>query len=378
MQSFTVAVQFFSERMDNKFFPDILDMLERCVEAGKVPLELVTLLLHILEKAEQEADKWESFIFIILKVFTSLAREENTRLELIEPIFLKMLKFIAYPQLCAESKELIEAYYCIDFIYSNFHSFVHNHFSNNFHVVEMMLSHLANKLPVIRQQSNQMAVYSPLMGVFSALTDCEDLLQRALENNLTRIFRQVISSLSVTIQEDQEVVRQIYCIISATTACSARFVEMVFADREFLAQLLDNMQNAELEIRLETAWSISNSTCDLTIELLRMVLESNIIEVFCSLFNQYPSLKDIKEDIDWSGMFIEAFGYWLKLGEELVDNDLVLYNPVALKLEESGAVETLKIMADYEMGKTVLTEYFGERYDEYLARRRGLKTKRAL
>ena len=378
MQSFTVAVQFFSERMDNKFFPDILDMLERCVEAGKVPLELVTLLLHILEKAEQEADKWESFIFIILKVFTSLAREENTRLELIEPIFLKMLKFIAYPQLCAESKELIEAYYCIDFIYSNFHAFVHNHFSNNFHVVEMMLSHLANKLPVIRQQSNRIAVYSPLMGVFSALTDCEDLLQRALENNLTRIFRQVISSLSVTIQEDQEVVRQIYCIISATTACSARFVEMVFADREFLAQLLDNMQNAELEIRLETAWSISNSTCDLTIELLRMVLESNIIEVFCSLFNQYPSLKDIKGDIDWSGMFIEAFGYWLKLGEELVDNDLVLYNPVALKLEESGAVETLKIMADYEMGKTVLTEYFGERYDEYLARRRGLKTKRAL
>ena len=88
-------------------------------------------------------------------------------------------------------------------------------------------------------------------------------------------------------------------------------------------------------------------------------------------------LKDIR-DIDWSGIFLEAFLNWLKLGERLVDNDLVLYNPVALKMAESGAVQTLKLMTEYEWAQRIMKENFGENYENYLARRRGMKTKKAL
>src|SRR3990167_3788616 len=316
--------------MDNPHFPAIIDALEQILPED-VPLQLLMLLLQILDKAKQQANK-ETLISRILALFTTYSSERYVCEEIIEPFTVKMFQFISNPELSADSKQFIEAYSCIANIYDQHSEFMDEYLVDHFHLVEMMLSHLTNKLPVTATNPQR----SPLVPVFSEMVHREDIFGKVLAQNITlpQIFRQVIANNAAR----PEVVCHVYSEILHISAASTQFEEMLFADTEFVAQMLDNMQNADLRVRLEAAGIIAMH--NFTIESLRVVLEQNIIiESFCRLFNLYCGTMDITE---FGYLFFRAFGHWLKLGEEFVDNDLVLYNPVALKLEESGAVETLK------------------------------------
>ena len=73
----------------------------------------------------------------------------------------------------------------------------------------------------------------------------------------------------------------------------------------------------------------------------------------------------------------------LKEAEHLVDGNKFLYNPIALQIEEKKGLVLLKKLArDVErdcslVAKRIISGYFGENWENYLARRRGLKTKKA-
>ena len=283
-----------------------------------------------------------------------------------------MLQFVSHPNL--NSTGLIDPYNCIYAICKNFPTLSRDYLLENFYFIETMLMHLATKFPVIRKDEGE-ALYSPLLGVISAIVNCDELCQKLLANGILKLFYEIIAKATPL---DEESVRQIYCIISVSTAGEAKNFEMILADTDFFSQLLDNLQNGSLAIKLETAWSISNSTVFVTVDLLQRVLDKPVIETFCGLFNQYSVLKGT-HTIEWSEMFLEAFENWLVIGDELVDDNLVLYNPVALKIAECGGLDTLKqLEADFALAPKILTHFFGDEYEKYLAWRRGLKTKRAL
>ena len=64
--------------------------------------------------------------------------------------------------------------------------------------------------------------------------------------------------------------------------------------------------------------------------------------------------------------------------EKLVDGE-TLYNPIALQVEEMGGVKILKrLERNHKKAKSINATYFGEKWENYLARRRGLKTKKAV
>ena len=82
---------------------------------------------------------------------------------------------------------------------------------------------------------------------------------------------------------------------------------------------------------------------------------------------------------------LESLEHLLKEAENFVDGNEFLHNPIALQIEERRGLEILKRIGKNEdckktaaIAKRVILKYFGEKWEEYLARRRGLKTKRAL
>ena len=91
-----------------------------------------------------------------------------------------------------------------------------------------------------------------------------------------------------------------------------------------------------------------------------------------TLGNQFGSVEFVK--------LIEGL---LQEAECLVDGSEYLYNPIALQIEECKGVPILKnfeLDDDREtadLSKELIEKYFGENWETYLARRRGLKTKKA-
>ena len=80
---------------------------------------------------------------------------------------------------------------------------------------------------------------------------------------------------------------------------------------------------------------------------------------------------------------LEGLEELLKEAEHLVDGNKFLYNPIALQIEEKkGLVLLKKLTRDVErdcsvVAKRIISGYFGKNWENYLARRRGLKTKKA-
>ena len=91
------------------------------------------------------------------------------------------------------------------------------------------------------------------------------------------------------------------------------------------------------------------------------------------------------EDFNESNVvdILEGLEDLLEEAEHLVDGNKFLYNPIALQIEEKKGLVLLKQLArDVErdcslVAKRIISGYFGENWENYLARRRGLKTKKA-
>ena len=79
---------------------------------------------------------------------------------------------------------------------------------------------------------------------------------------------------------------------------------------------------------------------------------------------------------------LEAMEILLMQADSLVDGNETLYNPIALQIEGKRGLKILKELENSEehgavFAKRINCSYFGEGWENYLARRRGLKTKRA-
>ena len=94
---------------------------------------------------------------------------------------------------------------------------------------------------------------------------------------------------------------------------------------------------------------------------------------------------DGAECVEDTCILLEGLECILEEAENLVDGNEILHNPIALQIEEMRGLKILKRISKNEecqntatIAKRLLSGYFGEKWEEYLARRRGLKTKRAM
>ena len=101
-------------------------------------------------------------------------------------------------------------------------------------------------------------------------------------------------------------------------------------------------------------------------QYVETVLEHGIIAALCYGLN-FPVHEDLPS-------LLEILELALNAGELLVDGEKVLFNPVALHIAEIDALDAFKKLDE---GGKLTQKFFGEKYEEYLARRRGLKTKKA-
>ena len=102
----------------------------------------------------------------------------------------------------------------------------------------------------------------------------------------------------------------------------------------------------------------------------------SVILLLKSLQNENPELEEFDN-------ILEALEILLMQAESLVNGNETLYNPIALQIEGKRGLKILKELENSEdhdasaVAKRINCTYFGEGWENYLARRRGLKTKRA-
>ena len=93
-----------------------------------------------------------------------------------------------------------------------------------------------------------------------------------------------------------------------------------------------------------------------------------------------PLLKivaNLTNDFDCESVLLEGLLAILGEADTLVDDMETLYNPIALQIDEAGSLDIL-VNATSGPALKIREIYFGEVWQNYLARRRGMKTKKAL
>ena len=102
----------------------------------------------------------------------------------------------------------------------------------------------------------------------------------------------------------------------------------------------------------------------------------SVILLLRSIQNENPEYLEALDNI------LEALEQLLRQAESLVDGNETLYNPIALQIEGKRGLQILEEIGNGEgpgavFAKRINSSYFGESWENYLARRRGLKIKRA-
>ena len=107
--------------------------------------------------------------------------------------------------------------------------------------------------------------------------------------------------------------------------------------------------------------------------------------VLFMLQSNASELQPDDECVEDTCLLLEGLECMLEEAENLVDGNEILHNPIALQMEETRGLKILKRISKKEecqntaaIAKRLILGYFGEKWEEYLARRRGLKTKRAI
>ena len=106
------------------------------------------------------------------------------------------------------------------------------------------------------------------------------------------------------------------------------------------------------------------------------IMMQSVILLLRSIQNENPEYMEALDNI------LEALEQLLMQAESLVDGNETLYNPIALQIEGKRGLQILEEIGNGEgpgavFAKRINSSYFGESWENYLARRRGLKIKRA-
>ena len=155
-------------------------------------------------------------------------------------------------------------------------------------------------------------------------------------------------------------------------------VEIIFGCEKFMKIVLARMTKKANVHLLVVFLSCCCKVCPK--RGLEFFMKNNIMQSVIVLLKSFQ-----EEDFEHFESFddiLEALEQLLMQAESLVDENETLYNPIALQIEAKRGLKILKELENSEnhaspVAKRINSSYFGEGLENYLARKRGLKTKRA-
>ena len=156
-------------------------------------------------------------------------------------------------------------------------------------------------------------------------------------------------------------------------------VEILFDCETFMKVLLVRMTK---KVNIELSITFLGCCCKVCPKrgveffMKNNIMMQSVILLLRSIQNENPEYMEALDNI------LEALEQLLMQAESLVDGNETLYNPIALQIEGKRGLKILKEIENGEgpgavFAKRINSSYFGEGWENYLARRRGLKIKRA-
>ena len=116
------------------------------------------------------------------------------------------------------------------------------------------------------------------------------------------------------------------------------------------------------------AATLCNSTAHQSTNIIGKLVEIGCIECFCKLLGK---------NCEMDALCLEGLSNILQDGERLV-NEEIFFNPYALRFADCEGLELLNDVAeDFVDDVDDILSFFGEKYEVFLARKRGLLTKSA-
>ena len=160
-------------------------------------------------------------------------------------------------------------------------------------------------------------------------------------------------------------------LLANITAGTTEQTEAVIFNKELMEIFLPLADSWLSSLANPLASMLFNATCESqsTSDMIGKLVEIGCIECFCKLLG--------KKNAKVNELCLEGLSNILQNGERLV-NEEIFFNPYALKFADCGGLELLNdVTEDHVDDVNVLLSFFGEKYEVFLARKRGLLTKSA-
>ena len=168
-------------------------------------------------------------------------------------------------------------------------------------------------------------------------------------------------------------------------------LEMIFSccwqviqdDEEMIEEFLDNDKFLKLFLLFWSKLDRSNISEAFHIFEVFQNCPRKAVQVFLKFNFMKPLLFAIKvahgdeESAFHVPLLLQHLEALLQEAESLVDDNNWLYNPLAIQLVEKSGLKVLEKI-DHPVAKQTKEKYFGTAWDNYLARKRGLTTKKAI
>ena len=287
-------------------------------------------------------------------LLTNLCKD-STNLDILSPIYRTYLEIMCT---CKDVNTLCNIFPGL-YVFTNESQAAGEFLAENFH------PHLLNLLNFL-SHTDQRVVLSvvKILGNFISKdyissTIVDQLLREDLLERMEAILR---------VPTSDEIKENACLLLSNIAAGTKQQIEALVEKANLINILVDIMQTSRGTVRTEAVWVVGNACSVRDIDVTPKLVAAGCIPPICDLLtfnenrNQYVCL--------------ETLEHMLSIGEILADEKNLLYNPIALDIAACGGLEKLQNM-DLPLSAEIINTYYGEKYEEYLAKRRGLVTKSA-
>ena len=320
-----------------------------CVDIERASPRIFNLLIQIFNESECNKDSklLLETVTLIYQCVTQL--EDDVEYSLLEPIFLRMLEHVTKPLNPFHQSATVKVFQTLNHIILH-RSEAIRYLGDNFGYMHTVISLFEIHPTSMRAIHN----------IFSH--DDHRMVDKILKDTL--YFREIKKILNTPPDINLSVKMEIFWGLSNVVAGEPEHLEIVMRDEEIMASVESHVKDA---------------TCRLTKKEI-LILLCNISYTENANFwldiNYLDAILDTAEDESVHRILRDFLVNILKQGESLVDNETIPFNPITLKIFAFGGVE--KIEKQIKGTQKIVRHFFGKHLEEYLAKRRGLNTKRAL
>ena len=197
-----------------------------------------------------------------------------------------------------------------------------------------------------------------------------------VESNLLGVFFTILKA------NPRAAVKYHICITIANL-CVDQHCRTILNHTDLIRMLVEVFPTVQKPIRREICFILN--LCLEDEEILRehsnSLVECGLLEYFCHVVQRKIHGNLLEQAL-------QCLKRVLHIGEFLVDNENILFNEYVLRFGEKGGREILMQIASNEnnlyaglpasIASGILTSFFGSKYEEFCARKRGFKIKKAL